>query len=255
MTTVRAIIDRALTLLQDNEPGFESTTWTRASLLDWLNEGLRQIAAARPDLFTSVEPIPLRSGTLQRVPDAYVAIYAIEGNLRLNADGAYEIAVDVTVADSAMLRRFKKKPCLLSECGGDAATGYVVRTFVRSPYNQQDFRVEPPVPEGATVEVMASVLKRPAEYTLGDIDKEVELSCPNEAALLDWIMHRAYTMETESAYARNAKLDHIRLFYTALNLNYNADGRMTSGYVLGQTGTGERSVGPQRDIRNTGIAQ
>lgn len=255
MTTVRDLIDRALTLLQDNEPGFESTTWTRSALLGWLNEGLKQIAAARPDLFTSVEKVPLQAGRNQRLPDRYTAIYAIEGNLKLQADGSYAVEDDITIADSAMLRRYKKKRCLPKDCGGDAATGYAVKTFIRSPYNQQDFSVEPPVPKDAEVEVMASVQRRPAEYSLGDIDKEVELACPNEAALLDWITHRAYTTETESAYARNAKLDHIRLFYTSLNVKYNADGRMTSGYVLGQTGAGERAVGPQRDIRNTGMAQ
>lgn len=258
MTTVKDMIQRALTLLQDNEAGFESTTWTQDVLLLWVNEGMKQIAAMRPDLFTSVEKITLTSGRTQKLDTTkYVAIYDIDGNVQVGPDGEEIVDDDVSADNAAMLKRFKKKRCLPKDaCGcGDAATGYNVSLFVQNQYSQTDFSVEPPVPAGASVEVMATVQRCPAQYTMGDVAKNIELTCPNEPALLDWIMHRAYTIETESEYIVAAKRDHLHQFYASVNGKYTADSRMTSGYVFGQRGDGDRASGPQRDLKNVGIMQ
>lgn len=254
MQTVKQMLDRALTLLRDNEAGFEATTWSRKSLLDWLNEGLCQIAALRPDLFVTTADIPLKPGSQQELPEGYEQILSIEGTVTAGPDGTPIVSDSATVADSALLRRFKKKPCLASqtsECG-DPGAGYEVKSFIPNPHNMRQFRVEPPVPAGASVEVRASVVKAPGHYTDGDANKDVALSCPSHAALLDWIMHRAYSTELESEYAIRAKNDHLRQFYASVNGKYIADSRMVSGYVLGREGTGDERSGAPRELRQFG---
>ena len=257
MQTIGAFIDRALTLLHDAEPGFEATLWSKPTLLGHLNEGLCQIAAMRPDLFTGTHKIPLRPGSHQELPEGFAAIYGVDGNVQVGPDGQVTVEDDVHVSDQAMLRRFKKKPCLasdaLTDCG-DAGTGYRVKTFIPNPHNLREFRVEPPVPEGANVEIMATVLKTPRTYTDADLSRNIPLECPNTAALMDWVLHRAYCIESESEYIRSAKNDHLRYFYGSVNGKYFADSRMRSGYVLGQTGTGDERSGAPRELRNLGVA-
>ena len=254
MSTVRQITERAAITLRDFEAGHEFTTWTKAMLLEWLNEGLCQLSALRPDLFTATRKITLKPGANQTLPDGIDAVYDINGNVLISPDGTETVEEGVTTGNQKLSRRFKKKPCLVADdtggnCG-DLGDGYKVKSFIRNPYTSREFRVEPPVPEGVEVEVMATVLLAPGHFDEGDYENKTPLSCSNDAALLDWILMRAYEVEIESEYAARAKVYHAQKFYHETGQKYFADSRMTSGYVLGQKGSGDERSGPPRDLRS-----
>ena len=58
MTTPKQLISRASKILNDDKPGYENTSWSVECLLDFLNEGLCQLAAYRPTEFVEcIEPM------------------------------------------------------------------------------------------------------------------------------------------------------------------------------------------------------
>lgn len=255
MHTVADIIRRASMTLRDQEKGHEYTTWSKQTLLEYLQEGICELAGLRPDLFTETRTIPLKPGSTQSLPADVIAVVDVTGNVETTASGVEKVTENVRQADQDLLRRFGKKRCTTSDSGtqddcAQPGENYSVKNFVRSAHSNREFRVEPPVPEGARVEVTATVRRAPEELSLASLDKKTELKCGHHAQLVDWILHRAYEQEIESEYALRAKEYHMRKFYHGIGVDYFADSRAHSGYQLGLKGHGDRASGPQRDLRS-----
>ncbi|MFM1891827.1 MAG: Serratia phage Parlo, partial [Pseudomonadota bacterium] len=70
MATAADLIDLATGLLED--PG--NDVWGRTELLEYLNDGLKALAAKRPDEFVTTAVVTLVEGPRQSLPDAYVAL-------------------------------------------------------------------------------------------------------------------------------------------------------------------------------------
>lgn len=255
MTTAANIIERAQTLLRDDESDNAGVVWPDSDLIEWVSEGIQVIASLRPDAMTETANIPLVAGAAQTLPDEYAALLSVEGTVVVHPDGSVTVEQEATVADSRMVRRFGKKRCLASQAPGPCGqigADYRVRSFSISPYNQRDFRVEPPVPAGASVEIRATVTKVAPALSLGDRNKPLPVQSKYDAALLNWVMHRAYSSEIESEYATASREQHLRAFYSVLNGTYFADSRLASGYVLGREGTGDPRSGAPRELREFG---
>lgn len=62
--TAADIITRAGDIIQDQT----NVRWPQAELLRWLNDGRREIAIARPDLYAMVAIVTLAAGTKQSIP-------------------------------------------------------------------------------------------------------------------------------------------------------------------------------------------
>lgn len=62
--TAQAIIDKAQMILQDTT----EVRWTESELLGWLNDGQREIAIMRPDLFSVIGNVTCVAGTKQSIP-------------------------------------------------------------------------------------------------------------------------------------------------------------------------------------------
>ncbi|PZO72262.1 MAG: hypothetical protein DI640_12875 [Sphingomonas taxi] len=248
MATLNTILERATTILNDHEEGFINTTWSKAELLGWAQEALEHIAELRPDNFTTTMNIPLRPGSAQEAPEGVRAVLDVFGNVRANADGSTEISDDVSSVDQNLIRRFKKKRCLPEDddgvCG-DPGDNYRVTNFIRDPFNMRRFRVEPPVPEGANVEVSASVILIPSVEE-GSLDDEIGVSA---TAVLHWVLMRAYAKDMESEFATRERAFYYSAFYSALGEGYFADSRISSGFHLGLEGHGDPRSGAPRELR------
>jgi len=63
--TAKTIIDKATIQLLD----LTNIRWTRAELLSWLNDGMRQIVLIQPSASSTTSVIQLQAGTRQYLPD------------------------------------------------------------------------------------------------------------------------------------------------------------------------------------------
>lgn len=251
MATVQELILRASTTLRDQEPGYAFTTWSKAQLISYLNEGLCELAGLRPDLFVETRKIPLQTGAVQTLPDDVVAILDVNGNVLVQPDGTEVVTENIKTADQDLLRRFGKKRCFAAQEDACPSAGtYEANSFVQSKFSQNEFRVEPPVPAGVSAEVTATVQVAPKTITVGDYEGAVEVPCSHHAQLLDWVLHRAYEQEIESEYAMRAKTYHLDKFYHGVGQDYFGASRMKSGYVLGMEGHGDGRSGVPRELRS-----
>ena len=62
--TAKTILDKATIQLID----LTNIRWTRAELLSWLNDGMRQIVLIQPSASSTTDVIALQAGTRQYIP-------------------------------------------------------------------------------------------------------------------------------------------------------------------------------------------
>lgn len=191
MTTASKVIDRAAAILSDDA----NLSWSREELLAWLNDGRREMAVLRPDLYVVTEPVTLVAGSDQTLPAHGFRLMEIPRNTTGPA---------VTLIDRSMLDLFNP-----SWRTGTASTTVVHYTYdERDPYS---FTVYPPAAPGAQVDVMFA--KR-----VTDIAEGVELTAENDyiSALVDFICFRAYSKDTEFAGNGQRALVHLQAFSNLL---------------------------------------
>ena len=227
--TGREIITKVSRMLADQEDKCEFTTWTEEDLVDYLNDGLCQILATRPDAFASVENITLTAGDCQKLGDEYYALLGINGAQAVS-DG------ETTQNTQEIMQHFRRKMCAPTTAAGAYAG---VNQFTVNIATKVDFTIDPPVPSGQTAEVKATVARRPDEVTKGNLDESICLGHEYNALLCDWMLHRAFSVETEGAGNREWANFHYRKFYDTFNVNYLQGQRFGSGFYLGREGEGD----------------
>jgi hypothetical protein len=251
MTTPKQLISRASKILNDDKPGYENTSWSVECLLDFLNEGLCQLAAYRPTEFVECIELCLVPGAKQQLPPGVSELVTIEGTEDPEVDDGASDDPAPTMSSGDMVKALRgKKTCVSST--DDNCGPYIVAGYRNAKGASDLFFVEPPVPFGEAPVVSAQVVKMPVPLTACDLDSAVQTECKFDPALVDWILYRAFSMDTESQYAYQVSRRHQSAFYDAVNGGYLADSRMRSGYILGQEGTGVERTGWRNEGRQIG---
>ncbi len=75
--TAQTIIDKAAKQLLDSN----NLKWTRAELLSWLNDGLRQIVLMQPNATNTRSSVQLVAGTRQKLPTGGWMLLGIYRNM------------------------------------------------------------------------------------------------------------------------------------------------------------------------------
>lgn len=231
--TVSSIVLEASQQL--NDQGFVPyTRWTQEELVQYLNDALIQVEMYRPDAFTNTQDIALVPGAQQTLPAGYSFLKSVDYNAAAsNCPGS-----PITEANLDILRAFFKKPC--SPSGG--AAQYRVTSFAYDQKNPQVFYVSPPVPDDAAgLEVTATLVAQAPAYVVSDIaaNTVVGIDQKYRNALLQWMLAKAYEVDTESVSSRQTKLDNYGAFYKTLGINYKQESLYRSGWYLGQKGQGD----------------
>lgn len=184
-------INRAATLL--NDPNF--VQWGVDELLDWINEGQRQIVLLRPDANSDVKQITLVAGVRQSMPVSSIRLLDILGNVNGRACtyverstmNSYDPTWRVTTADPTVIHWMYDE---------------------RLP---QEFQVYPPQPTSGfgKVEIVRSVM--PTDCTAKDVDggtSDSTIGIPDqyEPALVDYCVYRSYSKDAEYT-VRGGKAD------------------------------------------------
>jgi hypothetical protein len=184
MLTALNVITRAGDLLQDQT----NVRWPEAELLRWLNDGRREIAIARPDLYAVVSVVSLAAGTKQSLPadgnrfiDAYRNM-APDGITSLNAVRP----VEREILDA-------QNPAWHLDAAG------ATKHFMFDERVPRTFYVYPQAVANAKLEIAYSQTPTDIVSTSTELTQEDIYS----GALVDYVCYRAFSKDAE--YAGNVQ--------------------------------------------------
>ena len=230
MQTVSDYVTHVSSQLNDQRYGRAFTRWGRGLLLDYMNLGIAEIGAFRPEAFAKHVTVTLRQGSLQTIDwqTDVQAVYANVGGPR------------VTKMDQSMADAFAQYDCSPADVPfKNGAPQYWVRSYYVNKDNAKVFTVDPPVPPGMTPQVHVIVQGQTPQYTLANWDDTVTVSTDYVGSIIDYMLAKAYEIDTESTSARQRSEELFARFYKVLGVNYSRYAQFKSGYYGGQPGTGE----------------
>lgn len=181
--TVSSVLTRCAVLLQDPT----NIRWPQSELLDWLNDGQREIALYKPNAFVKNQSKQLSPGTKQALPADGVSLIDVVRNMGTNGTtpGNAVRAVSREILDS-------QTPSWHASTAAAAA-----KHFVYSVLDPKNFYVYPPNDGTGNVEII--YVAAPADATLGST---ITLDDIFVTALVNYILYRAYSKDAE--FAANA---------------------------------------------------
>lgn len=215
MSTAGALAREVAQLLNDLEPEFEHTRWSREELIEYANDGVAQIAMLRPEVVARQESLTLRPGARQALPEDATRFFRVEGTLdRYGRLVGQPSKIDGRIA---RLARAWFAPLSCPRTGE-----YVVASFEFDEAHPRVFYVEPPVPPGKPVRVVVSLARVPDTF---GADAPIPLDRRFHNALIEWMLYRAFSKDQDSAPDAALSASHLRHFYDMLGLSRQSDER------------------------------
>lgn len=240
MKTAQDVLTAAGTLLSDD--GF--VRWTLPELVTWMNAGLGAIVLQKPSATASTVAFPLVSGTLQTLPSEYLSILRPVRNLRGTAADRQPRKVLTVVDDTAISS--------LNPGWHDPYSvpfKQQVKHFIFDEANPRSFYVYPGNDGTGSIELVvcakpATIVANGNENALASYAADLPLDLTYYDALLDYIMHRAYSKDMQFAGSANRAVMHYQQFARALGLKVASE-RYSSPNA--KPGVAPSSTGIQQD--------
>lgn len=190
--TAQALINSAAFVLEDTG----NATWSRAELLGWLNEGQAQTVVYAPGANTVRANVPLAAGTHQTLPsDAMVLM-----DVPRNVNGPAVRMVSRELLDAGPYDWHT------------APATTTVKNYVYDPSDQYTFYVFPP--NNGSGQVVAVYARIPARLT--NETQSIELDDSYEAAVLNYMLFRAYSKDTDYTEDAGKAAAHFAAFKDAI---------------------------------------
>jgi len=184
--TAADILQRASDIIQDQT----NVRWPTSELLRYLNDGRREVAISRPDLYATTAVVTLANGTKQDLPTDgsrfLDAIRNMSGTSPSFIAGRAVRVVEREILDA-------QKPDWHTETGSSVVQHYMFDE--RSP---RVFYVYPPS-SGAKLEIVYSQTPNEITTTTTELTNEDIYA----GALVDYVCYRAFSKDSE--YAGNAQ--------------------------------------------------
>jgi len=198
--TVNSLVTKASTLIQDAT----NIRWPAAELVDWLNDGQREIVMFKPEASIANAAMALTaSETKQTIPAT--GIMFLDAVRNLGADGLTP-GRSVRVVSRDVLD--SQVPTWHSDAN---ALGYI-QHYMFDPRDPRHFYVYPKAPATVwNIEIVYSVA--PATAVVGGV---ISIDDIYANAILDYMLYRAYSKD--ASYAANAQLAaaHYQQFVSGL---------------------------------------
>jgi hypothetical protein len=197
-------IKAASLLLLDNG----NVRFTAAQLVGHLNQGLQQLLADRPDLFSAeVSSHALAAGVRQAIPASAARLLAIEAN----ADGAPCRQADKVSLDAAL------------PGWRQATASTTVKNWMYDERDPLAFEVYPQAAAGAALRLQVAQEATPiaepgAGQTWANVVGTVPISAAFANALLDWVLYRAFSMDGQHPANAARSTTHYAAYRQALGL-------------------------------------
>lgn len=184
MTTARELLED---YVQEQLNDANGESWSLTELLTYLNDGLQVMTQYVPREFTTVVTQTLVAGAKQDLPAQ--GLFIIEVLAAVDSDDSY---LDVPFETS------KQNLSLGNASWRQAAPG-VTEEWAKDPQDPTIYWVSPPAVNNAKLEI--EFVQRPATLNINGV---LTISKPYEAALADYVLHRAFSKDTD--YAGNGGL-------------------------------------------------
>jgi hypothetical protein len=197
------LVDRAATVLNDTD----NVRWTRQALLDFLAEGQRQVALARPQAAAVTQSVALVAGTRQTLPQGGRVVLDVVRNL--GADGQ--------TPGRPVLRTTRGE---LDACEPDwhlaEAGSQGIEAWMQDPAQDPPgvFHVHPGPALGQTLYVEAAYGTLPE----APADENATLGVDEawSGPLLDWMLYRAFAVDMDSKTSAARSQAHYVAFLQAM---------------------------------------
>lgn len=233
-----SIIDRAQTIVQDKT----GVRWPYRELLDWLNDGQREVAIYKPSATAQNVALPLQQGTLQSIGPGGLALLRVIRNLktpvtnpRVGTRACRLVAREVLDAQHPSWHDPSVFPYEQN-----------VKHFCFDETDPTHFYVFPGNNGAGAVEAVVSV--SPDDVTLASGADEnllesyrVEIRIPDiySNCLLDYVLFRAYSKDADYAGNAERSATHYTLFVNTLTAKTTNEATFNPN--AGQS-TGERAI-------------
>lgn len=186
---VREVIGRVEDVLQDT-----NVRWPRLELQEWLNEAYRVITLHRPDANSASGTYTCTAGTRQDLTSVF------SGALRL-----LDVTRNVAAGSNKKVVRQVNRAILDDQRSGwHAETETInIEHFTFDPREPKQFFVYPPALGTAEIEVVYSTVPAPHALSESSLDPNgadttvINVDDIYQAALVDWILYRAYSKDAE----------------------------------------------------------
>lgn len=197
--TAQSVISKAQIILQDTT----GIRWPDSELLDWLNDGQREIVLLKPNSYIKNLAVKLVAGTKQGLPADGVQLIDVVRNMGVTGVVAgRSIRITMREVLDAQLPDWHL-----------ATAAAAVKHYMYSLLDPKNFYVYPPQPttNQGYVEIIYGAAPVDATLlgtiTLDDIYQNV---------LIDYILYRAYSKDTEYAADQNRASQHQQAYIVSL---------------------------------------
>ena len=197
------IVNRARKILQDTTTG--GTRWLDAELLDWINDAQREVVLLKPNAYSTVEDLTLIAGTRQSLPASGLLLLS----LVRNTSGRAVRRVDRNILDS-------ENPVWHS-----STASATVEHYVFDEDSPTTFWVFPPQPNSGFGVVELIMSTAPAD--LGSLGAVITLNDIYANVILDYLLYRAYSKDTDYAGNGQRAANHYQAFNNSLGVRSQID--------------------------------
>ena len=230
--TTGDIITRASDALADQCAGEEFTAWSKSFLLGALSEAYASVAKERPDAFAQTKSVTLASGSTHSLEDATLV-------KALTSDGS-------PVSEEGGSRSYDMGSILSSMyCARPAAQQggtITLRSVKINPNDPKSFTVEPPIPEGSTAELTATVHGSPPCVSEDDWDQPIAIDACYASSLIEFVLYRAYSRDTADTTSARIAQSHHQAYMQGMERGYTRYSQFNSGFYGGEEGDGDPQV-------------
>ena len=196
--TAQTILNKVTTQLID----LTNIRWTRAELLGWLNDGMRQIVVLQPSATSTTSAVKLVAGTRQTLPAGGWLLLQLYRNMGTSGTTPGRA---IRIVSRELLDGF-------SPDWHSAAAKAEVRNYIYDTQDQLAFYVYPPNTGTQYIEMNYSV--QPADLTAES--QVIPIFDIFQSALVDYILYRACSKDAEYAPGLQLAQGYLGTFVAAI---------------------------------------
>lgn len=223
MSTVKVVdlISRAHTILLDTT----AVRWAAVELQGWLNDGYREVVTLHPDSNAQTATFTCAAGYRQDITGSYDRAYRLLEVITNKAATSRKRPVQLVTRKSMDTMR----PGWYNETASVNIEKYMV-----DPRVPKEFLVYPPATTAAQLELIYTTV--PAPHTLTEVQlmnsataEVIRLDDIYGNPLLDYILYRAYSKDSENPNNAARAVAHYQAMTTALGFKVQSDESVQPG--------------------------
>lgn len=218
MATAQNIIDRVNFVIQDTT----NIRWTTAELFAWITEAQNEIVKRRPSANVVNGNISLIAGTKQSLPAAGLVLLDVTRNMGAGGTtpGNAVRLVDRRIMDEQTPSWHSSTP------------NAVIKHVMFDARDPRTFYVYPPASIPTYLECVYSTSVTP----VGAVGDTLTLSDIYLAPIVDWVLHRCYSKDTEYAGNTDKAIAYRSSFENLVNIQTEADKSTSANVKLRSNG-------------------